>query len=90
MLAVSVHSWASGDSQEYTVLGVISEFLQGCLMCPQPGRLELAVPVGILGSGERRREGVRSDSWQPASAKVKTREETTSAVKSNGYPGWPY
>ena len=31
VLVVSVHSWASGDSQEYMVLGVISEFYKGDL-----------------------------------------------------------
>ena len=45
--------------------------------------------VGTLGSGGRREEGVRSDSWQLPSAKVKTCGETTSAVKSDGYPGRP-
>lgn len=65
VLAVSVHSWASGDSQAYMVLGVISEFLQGCLTCPQLGRLELAVCVAswALEKGEDRESGVTLGSW---------------------------
>lgn len=65
VLAVNVHSWASGVSREYTGLGVISEYLQGCLMCPQPGRLELAVlwALWALEEGEERESGVTLGRW---------------------------
>lgn len=65
VLAVNVHSWASGVSREYTGLGVISEYLQGCLTCPQPGRLELAVlwALWALEEGEERESGVTLGRW---------------------------
>lgn len=65
VLAGNVHSRASGVSRECMGLGVIGEYLQGCLTCPQPGRLELAVlwALWALEEGEERESGVTLGSW---------------------------